>query len=59
MALEIVKNKKAPTQDEIKGRLIFGPIMIIGGILLVMFASYPKLQEAKETKTGNKPKVKS
>jgi len=51
MALQKVKSNKPPTKDEIKGRLIFGPIMIIGGILLVMFASYPKLQKANESKS--------
>lgn len=51
MPLQRIKNNKPPTKDEIKGRLIFGPLMIIGGILLILFASYPKLQKAKETKS--------
>lgn len=51
MPLEKVKNNKPPTKDEIKGRLIFGPIMIIGGVLLVLFLSYPKYKMAKETQT--------
>lgn len=49
MPLGKVKNNKPPTKDEIKGRLIFGPIMIIGSILLVLFLSYPKYKMAKET----------
>ena len=49
MPLEKVKNNKPPTKDEIKGRLIFGLIMIIGSILLVLFLSYPKYKMAKET----------
>lgn len=44
MSLEKVKTNKPPTKDEIKGRLIFGPIMIIGGILMLLFVSYPKYQ---------------
>lgn len=51
MALEFVKNKKVPSKSEIKGRLIFGPIMIVGGIILILFATMPKLEKAKETKS--------
>lgn len=49
MPFEKVKNNKPPTKNEIKGRLIFGPIMIIGGVLLVLFLSFPKYKMAKET----------
>jgi len=50
MALEIAKNSKPPTKEEIKGRLIFGPIMILLGLAIIIFASYPKLQKARDTK---------
>lgn len=39
------------SQSESKGRLIFAPIMLIGGIVIFMFASYPKLQKARATKS--------
>lgn len=38
------------SKSEIKGRLIFAPIMLIGGLAIFLFASIPKLKEAKATK---------
>lgn len=38
------------SKSEIKGRLIFAPLMLIGGIVIFLFASMPKMKEAKATK---------
>lgn len=48
MIPETDKGNKPATQDEIKGRLIFGPLMIVIGIALLLFWSYPKIQKSKE-----------
>ena len=51
MALHRVKNNKPPTKDEIKGRLIFGTIMLVAGIILLLFVSLPKYHMGEETKS--------
>lgn len=38
------------SKSEIKGRLIFAPIMLVGGLLIFFLASIPKLKEAQATK---------
>lgn len=51
MKQELNKPNKPATEDEIKGRLIFGPIMIAIGIALLLFWSYPKIKKSNEIKS--------
>lgn len=54
MSLKIEKKNKPAKELGAKGRIIFGLIMIALGTAIFIFASLPKLQKAKETRTWSK-----